>query len=60
MSYRHCYNCYYDNLCQCDEACEDYTPVNELSIDEEVDNYIEDERISFRAEWFAYIERCDS
>lgn len=60
MSNRHCYNCYYNDVCQCDETCEDYTPVNELSIDEEFDNYVEDVRMVFRAEWFAYIERWDS
>lgn len=56
MSHKRCVNCYYGDLCQCDEVCEDYTPVNERSIDEEIDNMVEKNRIAFRAEWFIYIE----
>lgn len=60
MSHKKCVNCYYGDLCQCDEVCEDYTPVNEQSIDEEIDNMVEKNRIAFRAEWFRYIEACNS
>lgn len=59
LSKRYCGNCYYGDLCHCDETCEDYTPVNEQSIDEDINNMVEQNRIAFRKEWFGYIERCN-
>lgn len=56
MSNRRCENCYYSEQCHCDKVCEEYTPVNEQSIDDEVYNMIEQDRTAFRAEWFEYIE----
>lgn len=56
MSDRRCENCYYSELCHSNETCEDYTSVNEQSVDDDVYNTIEQDRIAFRAEWFRYIE----
>ena len=60
MSKKHCSNCYYGDKCDCSEVCKDYTPVDELIIDEEVDEIIEANRTRFRAEWFKYIENYES
>ena len=55
MSKRCCANCYYINKCDGAETCEDYTPVDEQTIDEEVDDMIEDNRMVFYTECFEYI-----
>ena len=60
MSKKHCSNCYYSDRCDCSEVCEDYTPLTEEAIDEEVNDMIENNRVAFRAEWFGYIENCNS
>lgn len=60
MSNRYCVNCYYDDLCQSNEVCKDYTPVNEQAVDECIEDIIEKNKIAFRSEWFQYIEEFNS
>lgn len=60
MSKKHCSNCYYSDKCDCTEVCEDYAPLTGEAIDEEVNDMIENNRVAFRAEWFGYIENCNS
>lgn len=43
-----CESCYWAEQCLDNEVCEDFTPIEELDIDE----LIEDNRVKFRKEWF--------
>lgn len=56
MSKKQCANCYYNNLCNSDEICDEYYPIGETSADDSISDSIESKRISFRNEWFKYIE----
>lgn len=60
LSKKHCDNCYYNDQCDYGEMCEDYTPIGEQAINEEVDDMIENNHVTFRTEWFEYIEDCNS
>lgn len=56
MSKKYCTNCYYNALCDYGEACDEYYPVNDTAVDSAINDVVEDNRISFRQEWFEYIE----
>lgn len=60
MRDKYCSNCYYGDKCGNPNACKDYTPFIEEDINEEVNDMIENNRRTFRAEWFEYIEDCNS
>ena len=57
---KYCETCYFSNACYCDDMCDYYYPADEFMINENIDNIIEDNRISFRAQWFCYIEEFNS
>ena len=59
LSKKYCSNCYYCEQCGCLEVCDDYVPLTEEAIDEEVNDMIKNDRIAFHAEWFEYIEHCN-
>lgn len=48
-----CKDCFFCDRCYADEACEDYTPLND---DMNIDEMIELRRTDFHKEWFQYIE----
>lgn len=52
MNDNRCIGCDYYDICGDDMVCEFFSPSD---IDEEIDRFVEDERISFRDEWFIYI-----
>lgn len=56
LNKKYCADCYYNALCDYDETCDEYYPINDTAVDSVVDDVVEDSRISFRREWFEYIE----
>lgn len=56
MDSRHCSDCYYNEMCQCDNVCDEHIKIDEQTIDEEVELLIEKRREAFREEWFEYIK----
>lgn len=56
MTKKDCSSCYYNHSCDSSQVCEDYFPVDNLLTDAAIDEMIENNRISFRDEWFNYID----
>ena len=50
-----CSNCYFGDKCRSLYACDDYSPIGELT-DEDVDEIIETKRQEFLRDWNKYIE----
>lgn len=55
---RYCGNCYYAELCNSDEVCDAYTPLNTGGCEDDkyIEKLIENGRRDFYAEWFRYLE----
>lgn len=50
-----CERCLFYGKCFTNKKCEYYTPLDEYSDDEYIDNAIENGRDEYRREWFQYI-----
>ena len=53
---KQCNNCFYHDCCDVAGVCDDYTSLDLLFDDDEVEKIIEDRRTAFYTEWFAYID----
>lgn len=60
MHSRCCRNCYFGEICTSGNICNDYVPLDECEIDEEIDNQIEKARADFFVEWNTYITRWNT
>lgn len=60
MDKRYCEDCYYSEVYDDYDACDNYIQFSEQSADSEINNIIEQGRIAFRVEWFEYIEAWNS
>lgn len=56
---KHCSNCYYRDMCEQEEPCDDYTPIDESAEDEEIAEMIEERRQEYYEAWFEYIKEND-
>lgn len=55
MNRESCDGCYFGTLCASKTVCNDYYPIDEQHIDNDIDNEIERGREEFYQEWFLYI-----
>ena len=55
MKNKKCSNCYFGDKCRISHACDNYSPINDLT-DREVDEMIDAKRLEFMDEWNQYIE----
>ena len=57
MDFRTCEDCYYNDKCGADDyVCDAFMPLTFVAEQDFIDEMIENERYSFREEWFEYIE----
>lgn len=57
LNYKSCADCYYNDDCGTDDyVCDSYMPITFVAEQDFIDEMIENNRYSFREEWFEYIE----
>ncbi len=52
---KQCSNCYYYDVCNSSDLCDDYAPLGDAAEDYAIEELIEKGRQEFRAEWEQYI-----
>lgn len=52
---KHCSNCYYYDVCNSSDLCDDYAPLGDAAEDYAIEELIEKCRQEFRTEWEQYI-----
>lgn len=55
MKNRKCSNCYFGDKCEGSHACEDYSPIYDVT-DDEIAKIIDNRRREFLSAWMKYIE----
>lgn len=55
MKNKRCSDCYFGDKCKSLNACDDYSPIYELT-DDEIDEMVEEGRQEFLDAWRQYIE----
>lgn len=56
MTYGNCGECLYRDRCAPVDNCQHFTPLLEDIL---IDDYIEQERVAYYAEWFQYVGEYD-
>lgn len=52
---KQCSNCYYYDVCNNSDLCDDYAPLADAAEDYAIEELIKKDRQEFRAEWEQYI-----
>lgn len=60
MTTKQCNNCYYHDVCDGSELCDDYYPIGEEAEEADIEELIEKRREEFQEEWNEYISEFNN